>query len=68
LIDRACGTQRRWKLPSQVCLKNLQARRLSNLEVVPKLLARTERPFFKHMGNCSRKIIRQKPSGLGIIK
>jgi hypothetical protein len=42
--------------------------RLSSLEVVTKHPAGTERPFFKHRANYSRKIICQGPSGPGIVR
>jgi hypothetical protein len=49
-------------------VNDLQSRGLSNPEIATKHLARTERPFFKHRGNCSRNIIHQEPSGLGIVR
>jgi hypothetical protein len=51
-----------------LAVKDPQTRRPFNLEVAPKHLGRTEQPFFKHRANCSRNIIRQGPSGHGIVK
>jgi hypothetical protein len=49
-------------------VKDSQARHLSNPDVATKRFGRTERPFFKHRANCSRKIIHQGPSIPGIVK
>jgi hypothetical protein len=49
-------------------MKDPQARRLFDPEVVTKHFARTEPAFYKDEGNCFTKIIRQGTSGPGIIK
>jgi hypothetical protein len=51
---------------AKLVVRDWQANRLSNPELATKHLARTERPFFKHGANCSRKVIRQGPAGPGI--
>jgi hypothetical protein len=52
----------------QLAVKDQQALRVSNLEVAKKHLVRTERLFGKHKANCFTKIVRQEPSGPGIVK
>jgi hypothetical protein len=49
-------------------VKNPQARRLFNPEVLTKHHAQTEWHFFKHRANRSRKVSREEPFGLLIVK
>jgi hypothetical protein len=71
LLADSSGKQHSAKMESfqsWLVVMDPQTRRPSNLEVATKHLARTEWPFFKHRANCSRNIIRQEPSGPGIVK
>jgi hypothetical protein len=52
----------------KLVVKDPQARRLSNPEVMTKHPAQTEQSSFKHRTNISRKIICQGSPGPGIVR
>jgi hypothetical protein len=53
---------------AKLIAKDWQARCLFHPKVATKRFSQTEQPFFGHRANYSHTIIRQGPSGPGIVK